>query len=245
EELVERARQITSDIAHDLRTPLTRLRGQLVLAIRQTHDENSGTAALPELLASALVQLDEVIAIFRALLRLAEIEAGAVKGSFVVFDLSALLLLVAEAYQPVAADRGSDLAVHIAPALTFQGDADLVKLMTINLLENAIRHCPAGTPIALRAWEAQAAIHIEVVDRGPGIPLAERERVFLRFTRLEAARQTSGFGLGLPLVKAVATLHRGDVRLLDNRPGLIAQVSLPALGSRALAAAAPVTMADP
>jgi signal transduction histidine kinase len=222
QELVETARQVTSDIAHDLRSPLTRLRDHLELSRRATAEP-----AASEAFAAALARLDEIFRIFDAVLRIAEVEAGAVRGHFAPVDLSRLCRGMAETFAPVAEDKGQILTTDIEGGLVAPGDSALLTQMLVNVLENAIHHCPPRVPLRLRLFRQAGEIVIEMADRGPGIPEPDRERVFSRFVRLESARQSAGNGLGLPLVKAVAALHGGQVSLLDNRPGLILRISWP------------------
>ena len=228
ERLVENARQVTSDIAHDLRTPLTRLRDHLVLAARRTAEPGPAGPAPAGGLVRAIEQTDQIIAIFAALLRIAELDAGASKASFAPLDLSALCGSLAESYQPVAEDRGQRLAAEIEPGCHIRGDADAITQMVVNLVENAIRHCPPGTEMALRVRHAGEWVAIEMADRGPGIPEALHERAFDRFVRLDPARRGEGHGLGLALVRAVVLAHEGSVALADNGPGLLVRIFLPA-----------------
>lgn len=220
ENLVENARQVTSDIAHDLRAPLTRLRDQLVLVRRRADAE------IVPMLDTASAQADQVIAIFAALLRIAEVEAGASRANFAAMDPCALCRVVGEAYQPVAEDRDQRLLLDIGAGHLMHGDRDLFVQMIVNIVENAIRHSPPGVAMTLRARDGGEILTIEMEDRGPGIAEPERERVFKRFVRLDAARNTAGHGLGLPLVRAVAMLHGGKATLHDNHPGLTVRIIL-------------------
>jgi signal transduction histidine kinase len=226
ERLVEKARQVTSDIAHDLRSPLMRLRDRLVrierLAVAQAQP---GIAAE---LRGALGQAEIVISIFSSLLRIAEIEAGALHGSFVPLDLSTLLSGIAEEFQPVAEDRRQSIELSVISGMWIHGDAPLLTQMLVNLVENAIRYCPEGTVITLSLKKMNDEIAwLDVADDGPGIPAAEQERVFERFVRLDRSQATPGHGLGLPLVRAIAAFHGGNVMVLDNKPGLRVRVKLP------------------
>ncbi len=171
--------------------------------------------------------MDEIFGIFDAVLRIAEVEAGAVRGRFSAVDYSALCRSMAETFAPVAEDRGQILTADIETSLIAPGDAALITQMLVNVIENAIHHCPPRVPLRLRLFRRGGEVVIEMADRGPGINEADRERVFKRFVRLESARQSAGNGLGLPLVKAVAALHGGQVSLLDNRPGLLLQIRWP------------------
>jgi signal transduction histidine kinase len=209
-------RQISNDIAHDLRTPLTRLRQRLELAQRK-----AGTAA--ELRAAVEVSIgdtDAILSTFGALLRIAQIESKAVKAGFAELDFSELLRTVVEVYQPMADEKNQVLSADIAPGLRTVGDGELLTQMLANLLENALRHSPTGAVIRVRAIAAEHDITVVFADNGPGIPPGEYGNVFRRFYRLEASRTTPGSGLGLSLVAAIASLHEIPVEFEDNRPGL-------------------------
>ncbi len=208
-------RGVTDDIAHDLRTPLTRLRARL---------EAATATPTPEGIAAAQAEADALLEIFAALLRIAQVESGTQRAGFTRVDLSAIAASVAEVYAPAAEERGQVLATDIAPGIAITGDPALLTQMLANLVENAVRHGRAGGRVVL-ALDATA---ITVTDDGPGIPAAEHERVFRRFQRLDAARATPGSGLGLPLVRAVAELHGMAIALEDAAPGLRARLALPA-----------------
>lgn len=227
ERLVENARQVTNDIAHDLRSPLMRLHSRLVRIARLAAAQDS--EVLAQELNEALAQSDLIISLFAALLRLSEIEAGALYGGFVPVNLSALVRGIGDEFILVTEDRGQSFTVAVADALWIDGDTALLTQMVVNIVENAIRHCAAGTAMTLSLEQAgTGTVRLEMTDSGPGIPEAEHERVFQRFVRLDRSRQTPGHGLGLPLVCAIATLHGGRVKLFDNAPGLRVRVDLPA-----------------
>jgi signal transduction histidine kinase len=168
----------------------------------------------------ALAETDAILGTFTALLRIAQIEAGTRQAAFAALDVSGIFRRVAEVYFAVAEDRGQRLIATISPGLTFRGDRELLIQMLANLVENAIRHTPAGTTITLDLERTVDAVVGRVSDNGPGIPADARAKVFRRFYRLEASRTTTGSGLGLALVAAVAELHRIGIELTDNRPGL-------------------------
>ena len=164
---------------------------------------------------------------FAALLRIAQIEAGVRRAHFARVDLSHLCSEVVEAYVAVAEDVGQTIAARVEPGIAVSGDGNLLTQMLVNLIENAIRHTPAGTSISLMLTMAAEGPRLTVADTGPGIPETERKKVFRRFYRLERSRTSSGSGLGLTLVAAVADLHGATVALADNTPGLCVTVAFP------------------
>jgi signal transduction histidine kinase len=214
--LMESLRQVSSDIAHDLRTPLSRLRQRLEDA-RQKAGHNEDYLAVVD---QAISDTDAILKTFAALLRIAQIEAGTRKSAFSTVDLSGVFQSIVEAYGAVAEDRRQTLTAKIAPDIRVRGDRELLTQMLANLVDNAIGHTPAGTHIEL-ALERRPAGPIGIVaDNGPGIPAEAREKVFRRFFRLERSRSTAGSGLGLSLVAAVADIHGIAITLADNEPGL-------------------------
>ena len=215
-ELVEDVRQVTNDVAHDLRTPLARLRQRLETARRKATSVGEYEAATE----AAIAETDAVLATFTALLRLAQIEAGTRRARFVPVDLSGLLAGLAETYAPVAEDRSQSLRATVEPDVTVTGDRELLGQMAANLIENALTHTPAGSRVEVALSRGGAGAVATVADDGPGIPEAMRERVLKRFVRLEASRSTPGSGLGLASVAAIARLHGLGLELADNDPGL-------------------------
>lgn len=228
--LMAALRGVTDDIAHDLRTPLTRLRQRLEAASR---------APTPEAIAAAEAEADALLEIFAALLRIAQVESGTQRAGFAQVDLSAIAQSVAEVHAPAAEERGQALAAEIAPGVALTGDPALLTQMLSNLVENAIRHGRAGGRVELRL----TARELVVADDGPGIPATERDAVFRRFHRLDAARSTPGSGLGLALVRAVAELHGIGLVLEDAAPGLRVRLTLPA-PTRKTGTGGPVTGLD-
>jgi signal transduction histidine kinase len=216
EKSMEALRQISNDIAHDLRTPLTRLRQHLELAQRKA----TKVAELRAAIAASIGDADSILGTFGALLRIAQIESGAARTGFAQCDLSELLRTVVEVYQPMADEKRQSLSAEIAPDLITFGDRELLAQMFANLLENALRHSPEGATVRVTAKVVDDIVSVGLADTGPGVPAAEYENVFRRFYRLEASRTSPGNGLGLSLVSAIANLHGISVELADNQPGL-------------------------
>jgi signal transduction histidine kinase len=221
--LMEGLRQVTTDIAHDLRTPLTRLRQRLELAERPSADPDM----LRAVLEASRRDIDGILEIFSALLRIAQIESGARKAAFTEVNVSDLLRTVLEVYRPALDERGQQLEETIDGNVWVRGDRDLLMQLFANVLENATRHSSAGARLEVAALRRADAVEICVSDNGPGIPEALRAKVLQRFFRLESSRTTPGSGLGLSLAVAVATLHDTRLELSDNAPGLRVTVSLP------------------
>lgn len=222
--LMEGMRQVSNDIAHDLRTPLAHLRQRLEAASRNAASADDFRTAIER----ALTDVDGVLATFAALLRIAQIESRQRRAGFAALDLSALLVSLAGDFAPVFEDQGRMLRTCIAPDLRVHGDRALLTQMFANLIENALRHTPAGTPVELGLAAFGAGCRASVADAGPGIPVEARDHVLGRFVRLDEARSTPGSGLGLALVAAVADLHGIALELGDAGPGLRVQLDFPA-----------------
>ncbi len=221
--LMDGVRQVSNSIAHDLRTPITRARAELEDALRTTRDPDELRAAIER----GVDDLDGITKVFEALLRISEIEAGARRSAFAVFDAAPLLAGLGEFYAALAEDRGVTLAVAGPPTLMLRGDRALLQQAVANLLDNALKFTPAGSTVRLEAHRRENRVMIRVIDGGPGIPEADRPRAVERFFRGETARNTPGSGLGLALVQAVMQLHGGELRLADAAPGLSATLCLP------------------
>ncbi len=216
QQLMDGLRQVSSDIAHDLRTPLGRLRQQL----EEARERATTTADYRAATEAAIEEADALLETFSALLRIAQVEAGAQRSAFAAFDLSGLVKSLGETYEPVAEDSGHRLDVAADDGISFTGDRQLVAQLVTNLLENALRHTPVGTKISLRLQKQDGGFRLAVADDGPGIPATEHDKVFDRFYRLDRSRSTAGSGLGLAMVRAIAGLHGLSIRLEDANPGL-------------------------
>jgi signal transduction histidine kinase len=216
QQLLEGVRQVTSDIAHDLRTPLSRLRQRL----EDAREHATTTADYQAATDAAIAEADQLLDIFAALLRIAQLEAGAQRSAFTSVDLSAVARSVGDAYLPSAEDSQHTLDIAVEDGVSLSGDRQLLAQMISNLVENALSHTPAGSRIRLAVRRGTGGPVIEVSDNGPGIPAAERDKIFDRFYRLDRSRGTAGSGLGLALVKAIASLHGLPIRLEDRNPGL-------------------------
>lgn len=224
---IDGMKQVSTNIAHDLKTPLNRL----YIKIEEAAAASAAGKPVQDKLDEAIDEAGIINGTFEALLRIAQIEAGARKAQFIGMDLLPTIQTAVEVYEAVVEEHGQTLSLQLDKSveenagLHLLGDKDLLLQMIVNIIENSIRHCPAGTHIVMSAGIVNSIVWISVCDNGPGIPEDEREKVFKRLYRLDASRTTQGSGLGLSLVKAVADLHCGSVSLEDNNPGLCLKVT--------------------
>jgi signal transduction histidine kinase len=221
--LMDGVRQVSNAIAHDLRTPITRARGRLEEAVLHASTEAELRAAIER----ATADLDGIVAVFQALLRIAEIEAGSRRSAFASFDFAPVLAGVVELYEAVAEDRGLRVTLESPDSLPMHGDQALLQQAVANLVDNAVKFSPPGQSVSVLAQPIATGTDIVVTDRGPGIPPSDRDRATERFFRGEKARSTPGAGMGLALVQAVAQLHGGHLALEDAEPGLRATLTVP------------------
>jgi len=224
--LMDGVRDVSNAIAHDLRTPLSRLRGRLDDALR-----HGDAAEVHEAAQQSIVGIDQLIILFDRLLQITEAESGIRRQSFAPIAASALLHTIAELYDATAEERFARIRVEAPADATLFGDRALLSAMLANLVENALKYAAAPATITLSLLATPDRVEIQVRDDGPGIPPHERERVLERFYRLDRSRSQPGNGLGLALVAAVVALHEGRLSLEDAEPGLRVRISLPRAAS--------------
>jgi len=219
ERSVTALRQISSDIAHDLKTPVQRVSLQLA-ALADVVPEGEAAA----LVAETRAEVDGISSVFQSLLQLAQVENGALRAQFTSVDLAPRARTIVEVYEPVATERDQTLTFEGPDSAVVQGEKNLLGQLVSNLIENAVTHAGAGAAIAVRVTADAQAVTLSVRDTGPGIPQAERSRVIQRLYRLDRSRNTPGNGLGLSLVDGVARLHRATLSFEDAQPGLCVRV---------------------
>ncbi len=226
-ELMTGLTEVSNNIAHDLKTPLTRLRNRADEALRSAMGPDELRAALD----GVIEESDNLIRVFNALLMIARLEAGHQSEGMADFDAAEVARGVADLYEPVAEEAGTELKLEVEPGLLIHGSRELLGQAVANLVDNAIKYGTEASspqaPVTVKARKEGDAVIITVGDRGPGIPADDRNRVLGRFVRLEEARSRPGFGLGLSIAAAIARLHGGALSLNDNKPGLEVQLSLP------------------
>ncbi|MGQ0587822.1 MAG: ATP-binding protein [Gammaproteobacteria bacterium] len=228
-ELLLAVKGATDNIAHDLRAPLARHRGRLETARMQPPSGSEFQAFI----ARSLEDVDAILNVFSALLRIASVESGALRQSFAPVDLGAIVRDAEQVYEPLAAARRQSLRVQVEDGLTVRGNRDLLFQALNNLLDNAVKYTPDGGAIAVTLACREGAAELTVADSGRGIPADQRGRVFERLHRLDESRSTPGSGLGLSLVRAVALLHEGCCEIGDGAPGARVTLTLPLPGPAA------------
>jgi signal transduction histidine kinase len=225
--LMGELQQVTTDIAHDLRTPLSRLRQRLESVQRP----DAAAAELRTAVGGTIGEIDVILGIFSALLRIAQIESGARRSGFSAVDLNELLGTVAELYRSSAEEKRQAFFVSVDDNLHVRGDRELLLQLFANLVDNAMKHSPPESTISISASHEAGLARIVIADNGPGIPAHLHAKVLQRFFRLESSRTTQGSGLGLSLAHAIVKLHEATLELWDDQPGL--RVTVVMLGATA------------
>lgn len=223
ESLMNGVRQVSDNIAHDLRNPLNRLRGRLEVTRLQQPDAESCRRAIEQ----AIEEADNLIQTFNALLRIAQAEAGAMREGVEDLELGRIAQDMAEFYEPLAEEKNIAFETDIAEGVCVEGNRHLLTQALANLVDNAIKYTHSGGTVLLSLTEDKSGVSLCVADNGPGIPEEAREKVLERFYRLETSRNTPGSGLGLSLAAAVAKLHKAELELSENEPGLVITLFFP------------------
>lgn len=221
--LMDGVKQVSNNIAHDLRGPLNRIRSGLEMSLARIRTPEEYRTVLEQTIA----EIDNLLQTFNALLTIAQAESGARRQDFTDIDLTELAGDVAELYEPLAEEKGLALRTDLAPGVTVAGNRHLLSQALANLLDNAVKYTPEGGSITIGLAPSPSGPELSVADTGPGIPPEHHELVLERFARLESSRNTPGSGLGLSLVAAAAGLHQAQLRLSDNGPGLRVTMTFP------------------
>lgn len=217
--LVENIQNISNHVSHDLRTPLTRMRGKLENILADASQQQV------ENISSAIEEADSLLSAFNAILRISKVESGANTGSFSLFSITNLLKDVGEFYEPLALDKNIELSIETQNSIVMDGDRDMLFQAIANIVDNAIKYSHNGGQIKLHAENMEHQIILSISDNGAGIPDKEKDKVFNRFYQLSKHRGEKGHGLGLSLVAAIIKLHQGSIQLKDNNPGLMVEIS--------------------